>query len=184
MFRNPFYYFPIEANQLYHAEIGSKEYKKALRKITSFFKKNAFALYDEEAYRIDMKMTKMAVLLNILAVLMLICGSVLPILKEVKSVPEIALHIVGAVICLFGAIVIGLCFYLCVLRKKVILRCAEIYEPVCEYLGDEILEGIEKYFGFSDKKSLQQHWVFIDYKAPEELVEFIDRYCREVDAIM
>lgn len=184
MFRNPLYYFPIEANQLYHSEIGSKEYKKALRKITSFFKKNSFALYDEEAYRMDMKMTRMVVILNIVAFLMLICVSVLSILKAVKSVPEIALNIVGAAICLFGAIEIGMCFYCCGLRKKVILRCTEVYKPVCEYLGDEILEGIEKYFGFSDKRNLQKHWVFIDYDAPEELVEFIDRYCREVNTIM
>lgn len=139
MFRNPLYYFPIEANILYYAEKGSKEYKWAVRTISFFISAKAFAGKDEKADKINVRLNRLIVVGFILALIDFGLFAAMMFADKISDT-VFALLFCGGM--LFTGILIGLCLYVTGLRKKLILLFLESYKPVCEDLDSDTLGKI------------------------------------------
>lgn len=140
MFKNPLYYFPVEANRLYYAKKGSKEYKKLTAEIaakTADLYVNDDELFNEYTSKIKRKLTAVFVF----AFLGLAAASAMQI-TDMTGASDLIFALFFCVCMLSCILAIFLSVFVVSLRRKLIQHLLKDYTPVCEEFGEKILREV------------------------------------------
>lgn len=141
MFRNPLYYFPVEANRLYHAEKGSKEYKKLTAEIAA--KTDGMYANDDEVFtEYTSKIKRRINALLAFASVGLISAAAMQITDKIDSDADL-IFVLFFCLCMLSCILtIFLSVFVVSLRRKLVQHLLKNYAPVCEELGEQVLREI------------------------------------------
>lgn len=141
MFRNPLYYFPVEANLLYHAEKGSKEYKKLAAEIVA--KTDGMYVNDDEVFRgYTAKIKRRLIAVFVFAVVGFVSFSAMQITDKIDSDADLIFALFFCVGMLSCIITIFLSIFVVRLRRKLVQLLLKDYTPVCEEFGEQVLREI------------------------------------------
>lgn len=142
MFRNPLYYYPVEANQLYHADRKSIEFKKAIRFFSSFIDSEWLSGADEESKRCYKKIHRIESTVIILSFSILAAFSIMMIFDGDDDVSELIFVLCFCVGMAFAVADFIFAARVMKLRKKLILHYLSSYKPIYEELDADILRRI------------------------------------------
>lgn len=140
MFKNPLYYFPVEANRLYHAEKDSKEYKKLTAEIaakTANLYVNDDELFNEYTSKIKRKLTAVFVF----AIAGLVSAAAMQVM-DMTGASDLIFVLFFCACMLSCILTIFLSVFVVSLRRKLVQHLLKDYAPVFEELGEKILREI------------------------------------------
>ncbi len=141
MFRNPLYYFPVEANRLYHAEKGSKEYKKLTAEIVA--KTNGMYVNDDEVFtEYTAKIKRRLIAVFVFAVVGFASFAAMQITDKIDSDADLIFALFFCVGMLSCIITIFLSIFVVRLRRKLVQHLLKDYTPACEEFGEEVLAAV------------------------------------------
>lgn len=141
MFRNPLYYFPVEANRLYHAKKGSKEYKKLTAEIAA--RTDGMYANDDEVFtEYTSKIKRRINVILAFASVGLVSAAAMQITDKIDSDADL-IFVLFFCLCMISCILtIFLSVFVVSLRRKLVQHLLKNYTPVCEELGEQTLREI------------------------------------------
>lgn len=141
MFRNPLYYFPVEANRLYHAEKGSKEYKRLTAEIAG--RTDGMYVNDDEVFtEYTAKIKRRLNVLLAFASVGLISAAAMQITDKIDSDADLIFALFFSLCMLSCILTMFLSVFVVSLRRKLVQHLLKDYTPVCEELGEKVLKEI------------------------------------------
>lgn len=140
MFRDPLYYIPVEANRLYDAKKGSREYKTALRELSKWLNMVEFLTFeDERAKRIAARIKRRLILVFVLAFTALGCAAGFAISEKFSENVAVVLFLLTiGLTAILGFVTVRIVH----LRRKLVLMMLESYKPVCREFSEEVLSAV------------------------------------------
>lgn len=141
MFKNPLYYFPVEANRLYHAEKGSKEYKKLTAEIAA--KTDGIYVNDDEVFtKYTAKIKHKLIAVFLFAAIGLASFTAMQITDMIDSDADMIFSLFFSIGMLSCLLTINMSVFSVSLRRKLVQHLFKNYIPLCEEFGEKILKEI------------------------------------------
>lgn len=142
MICNPLYFFPVEANRLYHAKKETKEFRSALKQIQQNIDISEYCdlrANDKTAGKLVRKQKTAMMLVFVFAFAGLGAAFILWLADKLAGESDIFIAALFIIVMVSFLIELSMCMYVLRLKRKLILHYLETYQPVCEDFDEETL---------------------------------------------